>query len=85
MSNTKKAEELANDILDFVNVFGCDEERFADTICRAHKTLQQSTMRLFITTIRKMAEVQPDARNHNTVKLAKRISGIADEYSLPLV
>lgn len=85
MNNAKQAEALANDILDFVNVFGCDEERFADTICRAHKTLQQSTMRLFVTTIRKMAEVQPDERNHNTVRLAKRISEIADEYSLPLI
>lgn len=42
-----KAEELANDILDFVNSFGFDSDTFAETICRGHKTLQQSTMRLF--------------------------------------
>ena len=33
MENTKKAEKLANDILDFVNVFGFDAEKFAETIC----------------------------------------------------
>ncbi|MCM1237573.1 MAG: hypothetical protein NC489_46510 [Ruminococcus flavefaciens] len=84
-NSTQKAEKVANDILDFVNVFGCDEERFANTICQAHRTLQQSVMRLFIATIRKMAEVEPDMRNHDTVKLAKRISMIADEHSLPLI
>ncbi len=85
MSNTKQAEKLANDILDFVNVFGFDAEKFADTICQGHKTLQQSTMRLFVTTIRKMAEVRPDDRNRATVELAKKITEITDEYSLPLI
>ncbi len=85
MENTKKAEKLANDILDFVNVFGFDAEKFADTICQGHKTLQQSTMRLFVTTIKKMAEVRPDERNKATVELAKKIAEITDEYSLPLI
>lgn len=85
MENTKKAEKLANDILDFVNVFGFDAEKFAETICQWHKTLQQSTMRLFVTTIRKMAEVRPDERNKATVELAKKITEITDEYSLPLI
>ena len=85
MENTKKAEKLANDILDFVNVFGFDAEKFAGTICQGHKTLQQSTMRLFVTTIRKMAEVRPDERNKATVELAKKITEITDEYSLPLI
>lgn len=85
MENTKKAEKLANDILDFVNVFGFDAEKFAEIICQGHKTLQQSTMRLFVTTIRKMAEVRPDERNRATVELAKKITEITDEYSLPLI
>lgn len=80
-----KAEQLANDILDFVNAFGFDSDTFAETICRGHKTLQQSTMRLFIATIKKMAEVTPDDRNAATVMLAKRISEIADAYPLPLI
>lgn len=86
MSNKKQeAEKLAQDVLDFVNAFGYDGEAFADTICRGHKTLQQSTMRLFMTTIRKMATVTPDGRNENAVKLAKEIVAIADKYQLPLI
>lgn len=85
MDNTKKAEKLANDILDFVNVFGFDADTFAETICQGHKTLQQSTMRLFVATIRKMAEVRPDERNRATVELAKKITEIMDNYSLPLI
>ncbi len=79
------AKQLANDILDFVNSFGFDSETFAETICRGHKTLQQSTMRLFIATIREMAKVQPDDRNAATVELAQIISDIADDHPLPLI
>lgn len=86
MNNKKQeAEKLAQDVLDFVNAFGYDEEAFADAICRGHKTLQQSTMRLFMTTIRKMATVTPDGRNENAVKLAKEIVAVADKYALPLI
>ena len=89
MSLTKtkdeKAERLANDILDFVNAFGFDSKTFAITIANGHKTLQQSVMRLFIETIRTMAKVIPDDRNAQTVELAKKISELADEYSLPLI
>ena len=85
--NTKKkqAEQLAKDVLNFVNSFGFDSETFAETICRDHKTLQQSVMRLFIYTICKMAEVNPDERNKATVELAKLISVIAAEHPLPLI
>lgn len=86
MNNKKQeAEKLAQDVLDFVNAFGYDEEAFADAICRGHKTLQQSTMRLFMTTIRKMATVTPDGRNENAVKLAKEIVAVANKYALPLI
>lgn len=81
----ERAEKLANDVLEFVNAIGFDADTFAEVISRGHKTLQQSTMRLFITTIRKMAEVTPDARNAATVDLAKMIAEIADDYSLPLI
>ena len=86
MNNKKQeAEKLAQDVLDFVNAFGFDQDTFAETICRGHETLQQSTMRLFMTTIRKMATVTPDGRNEDAVKLAKKIVAIADEHPLPLV
>lgn len=81
----QRAEQLANEVLEFVNSYRVDEKTFAETIAHGHKTLQQSTMRLFITTIRKMAKVIPDDRNAETVKLAKEIIEIADGYSLPLI
>lgn len=86
MNNKKQeAEKLAQDVLNFVNTFGVDEETFAETICRGHKTLQQSTMRLFMTTIRKMATVTPDGRNEASVELAKKIVAISDKQQLPLI
>lgn len=42
-------------------------------------------MRLFITTIEKMAEVTPDDRNAATVELAKEITELAKDYLLPLI
>lgn len=83
--NRKKAKALANEVLRFVNSYDCDEEAFAETICQGHKTLQQSTMRLFIVTIRRMAEVTPDGRNEAAVQLAKQIAAISENVSLPLV
>ena len=80
-----KAEQLANDVLAFVNSYSHDSDTFARIIANGHKTLQQSTMRLFIRTIREMAKVYPDNRNAATVELAKKITKIADGYSLPLI
>lgn len=80
-----QAKSLANEILDFVNSFGCDETTFAETICTAHRTLQQSTMHLFMTVICRMAENTIDPRNEEAVRLAKKIAAISDEYTLPLI
>lgn len=83
--NSKEAERLATDFLNFINTLGSDSKTFAETVCRGHKTLQQSVMRLFITTIEKMAEVTPDDRNAATVELAKEITELAKDYLLPLI
>lgn len=85
MTKITEAERLANDILLFVNSFGVDEKTFAEAICCGHRTLQQSVMRLFMTTIRRMAENNTDDRNLQAVELAKKISEIADDYPLPLI
>ncbi|WP_394969914.1 hypothetical protein [Candidatus Allofournierella merdipullorum] len=85
MDKKEQATKVARDVLDLVNSYGCDEEAFAKTICQGHKTLQQSTMRLFMTTIRHMAQTCPDARNEATVKLAQEITVLADKCSLPLI
>ena len=81
----EKARKLANDILDFINNFGYDSKTFAATICNGHRTLQQSVMRLFVTTIRAIAETPFDDRNKNAVALANAIAKIADDYPLPLI
>ena len=83
---SKKRDEVeAMLLLEYVNNFSCDYKTFAKTIANGHKTLQQSVMRLFIATIREMANVAPDDRNAQTVELAKKIAEIADGYSLPLI
>lgn len=84
MDKHANAISVARRVLGLVNVSG-DNSEFATTIASDHKTLQQSVMRLFIATIREMANVTPDARNEQTVELAKKIVEIADGYSLPLI
>lgn len=79
------AKDHAERLLNFVNMYDSDYDSFAKTIAGEHKTLQQSIMRLFITTIREMAKVTPDDRNAQTVELANKIVEIADGYSLPLI
>ena len=79
------ARQMASNLLAFVNSFTYDQGAFARTIAADHKTLQQSVMRLFIATIAEMAKVVPDDRNAQTVELAKKITEIAADYSLPLI
>lgn len=86
MSYTRESAEVAaNDILTFVNSYCHNDDAFAETVAKGHKTLQQSVMRLFIATIRKMADVTSDDRNAETVELTKKIVEIADDYSLPFI
>ena len=79
------AKELAEEVVDCVNAFRFDDVEFAKTIAMNHRTLQQSVMRLFITTIRALSESGCDARNEATVELAKQIVKLADKTNLPLI
>lgn len=85
IKSNSDAEYVAKQLLELVNNYSCDYATFAKTIANGHKTMQQSVMRLFVTTIREMAKVTPDDRNAQTVELAKEILKIADGYSLPLI
>lgn len=78
-------QELGEEVLYFVNQFGFDADAFAKTISKGHKTLQQSTMRLFMRAIEEMAKVHPDQRNEQTVELAGKITELAKDYGLPLI
>ena len=74
----ERGKALGDELLLFVNSYGnVGAADFVQTICNAHRTLQQSTMRLFIETISALANNNYDLRNENTVKLAKAISKIS--------
>lgn len=86
MPNTRTEETMAADtLLNLVNNFGIDEKAFAKRIASGHKTLQQSVMRLFMTTIKEMSQVMPDDRNAATVALAKRITEMTADTALPFI
>lgn len=61
-------EELAEAITDFVNNYGADKQAFIQALFREHRTLQQSTIRLFLEVIEAAArkDYQYDGRNEAT-------------------
>lgn len=83
----KTGKEMAEELTSFVNVFGVDEKGFAERIASSHKTLQQSTMRLFVEMCRAIAanEKYTDDRNAAATQLAKRVVEAADEIPLPFI
>lgn len=68
-------EELAETITDFVNNFGCDHEAFIKALFNDHRTLQQSTIRLFLQVIEAAAkeEYRTDLRNEGAKKTCQEI------------
>lgn len=71
----RKAKELANQLTDFVNNFNCDHDAFINAFCNQHRTLQQSSFRLMLKLIEKMAtdEYRTDGRNEGSKKVAKQL------------
>ena len=64
-----------------------DTESFVDTILREHRTLQQSTMRLIMATIKEWAKCKHyDLRNEATIELARHIvANLPKHDALPLI
>ena len=81
----ERAIKLANDLLDFVNDFTSDHDAFVETICRSHRTLQQSTMRLLVEVAKRMAKNDWDERNEQAVILAEVIAKASDCCPLPFI
>ena len=81
MSSDKNERDVkaANDLLDYVNAYGYHDKEFAQTIAYAHPTLQQSAVRLFITTLREVAKRHPDGRNEASVNAAKIMIAALEE------
>jgi hypothetical protein len=69
-------EELAETITDFVNNFSDDNRKaFIKALFNQHRTLQQSTIRLFLETIEAAAgeEYRTDGRNENTKQICQEV------------
>lgn len=67
----KTAQELVEDITDFVNNHGFDKDGFKQAFKRQHRTLQQSTIRLFLEVIEMVGEenYSTDLRNQDSKKV----------------
>ena len=68
-------KELANELTNFVNNYNCDHEEFINAFCREHRTLQQSSFRLFLMLLDKLAsdEYRTDGRNKSSHEVAKKM------------
>tara|TARA_R100001510_G_C7613546_1_gene176355 strand:- start:371 stop:715 length:345 start_codon:yes stop_codon:yes gene_type:complete len=68
-------KELANELTNFVNNYNCDHEEFINAFCREHRTLQQSSFRLFLMLLDRIAsdEYSTDLRNESSHKVAKKM------------
>lgn len=79
---------LATDIMDAVNTIGFEPSKFAESMCRQHRTLQQSAFRAFLAWTRELAAMENyDARNEASVLLARELVRTMDETgdSLPMI
>ena len=69
----------AREMEDYVNSFGTDEEKFAESCSHFHRTLQQSLMRLIVGGGGKFATLDTDGRNERAVALAKKLDNVIRE------
>ena len=67
----KTAQEMVDQITDFVNVYGFDKDGFKAAFRRQHRTLQQSTIRLFLEVIEMVGkeDYSTDLRNEDAKKV----------------
>ncbi len=86
----KSAQEIASkvgeDTINMVNSYGFDKKAYASKVLSAHRTLQQSWMRLACYVIEQIANQEHyDARNEDAVLLARKLVKVDGFGSLPLV
>lgn len=87
LADEKWAGEAVQNLTNFVNKYTCPEKVFARLMMNEHRTLQQSTMRLFMATIEEWSKQEHyDLRNEQTIKICKKImEALGDERHLPLI
>lgn len=88
IENTKEYQ-AAQDMEDALNDYSWSPQRFAESVCLFHRTLQQTLMRTIVAVIKKMGteEYGVDSRNKASHELCRKIinSGILEETSLPMI
>lgn len=81
-----KDEFNANFVEHMVNDCGFDEKVVAEKMAFTHPTLQQSFMRLCLNFIKLMSEKSRfDARNENSVKMAREMMDAIEDTALPMI
>lgn len=84
-----REETAAKSLMDSVNSTTFDTQKFAEAVCRNHRTLQQSYFRTIVAVIQLMAspDYGYDLRNEASHLIAKRIvdSGALEETCLPFI
>jgi hypothetical protein len=70
-----KGSKLAEELTDYVNNSNCSTNDFIEAFCRQHRTLQQSSFRLILMLIEKMAseEYRTDGRNESSKYVANKL------------
>lgn len=83
-SNTNE-DMLVRNIERSLNTYGFDYKAYKKRFKQMHKTIQQQFMRLICETIVVLSEEEPDGRNAQAVKLARKLVPIAKDAYLPFI
>ena len=82
----KEAIDTARATMNMVNRYGFNMKAYANVVLNAHRTLQQSWMRLACYVIEQIAKQEHyDGRNENAVLLARKMVEVDGFGGLPLI
>jgi hypothetical protein len=88
MNTEESAKKAVEGLTGYVNNYGASYKLFAQYLMNEHRTLQQSTMRLFIACIEEWSKQKyGDLRNEATLELSKKIMNALENENthLPLI
>ena len=80
-----QALDAAEYLINIASRGDLDHKAFATTIAAAHRTHQQSVMRLMACVIEGLAGNSYDGRNQATVQFAKEVEPVLDQYVFPYI
>lgn len=85
---TEQEQQVANQIMDYVNAHGRSPEGLVAALSRDHRTLQQHFTRIAIAWFQYLAKLEHgeyDPRNEGSVRLAKEIAPHLEKAYLPYI